>query len=123
MNKAHHKYYSICSKLSLMIFTTCSSFSYAETSGNPGIPEDISINDFLDSQPPELMLAEVDCIDEKTKQPCDGALIIPGAEQGQKTEKKCVRVCSKWGERCTINPRTGQKKCMRTCDKFGEDCF
>jgi hypothetical protein len=123
MNKPHYKYYSILSKLALLVFITCSSFSHAETTDNQVTAEDISINDYFDSRVPALTLAEADCIDEKTKLPCDGALIIPGADQEQKAEKKCVRVCSKWGERCTINPRTGQKKCMRTCDKFGEDCF
>ena len=121
MNKPHYKYYSILSKLALLVFITCSSFSHAETTDNQVTAEDISINDYFDSRVPALTLAEADCIDEKTKLPCDGALIIPGQEQ--EAEKKCVRVCSKWGERCTINPRTGQKKCMRTCDKFGEDCF
>ena len=121
MNKTPYKNYSIFSKLILLIFFTCSSFSYAETPGNPVTPEDMSY--YFDSQVPALMLAEADCIDEKTKLPCDGALVIPGQAQEKKAEKKCVRVCSKWGERCTINPRTGQKKCMRTCDKFGEDCF
>ena len=121
MNKAHYKNHSICSTLTLLIFITCSSFSYAVTSGNPVTPEDM--NYFHNSQVPALMLAEADCIDEKTGEPCDGALVIPGQAQEKKAEKKCVRVCSKWGERCNINPRTGQKKCMRTCDKFGEDCF
>ena len=121
MNKAHHKYYSIFSKLILLIFITCSSFAYAETTGNPVTPE--GMNYFYDSQVPELMLAEADCIDDETGKPCDGALVVPGQGQEKQAEKKCVRVCSKWGERCNINPRTGQKKCMRTCDKFGEDCF
>ena len=123
MNKSHYKYYSIFSKITLLIFITCSSFTYAETPGNPVTAEGISINDFFDSQVPALMLAEVDCIEDETGKPCDGALIVPGAEQAQKSEKKCVRVCSKWGERCNINPRTGQKRCMRTCERFGEDCF
>jgi len=121
MNKTPYKNYSIFSKLTLLIFITCSSFSYAETPGNPVTSEDM--NYFHNSQVPALMLAEADCIDEKTGEPCDGALVIPGQAQEKQAEKKCVRVCSKWGERCTINPRTGQKKCMRTCDKFGEDCF
>jgi len=130
MNNSHYKYYSIFSKLTLLIFIICSSFSYAETPGNPVTAEDISINDFFDSQVPALMLAEVDCIEDETGKPCDGALnipsgtlVIPGEEQVNKSEKKCVRVCDKWGERCNINPRTGQKKCMRMCETFGEDCF
>ena len=130
MNKAHYKYYSIFSKLTLLIFITCSSFSYAATPGDPVMSEDISVNNSFDDQAAVLMLAEVDCIDDVTGKPCDGALnipsgtlVIPGEGQAVKSEKKCVRVCDKWGERCNINPRTGQKKCMRMCETFGEDCF
>ncbi len=94
------------------------------------MPEDIIMNNAFDYQAPVLMLAEVDCIDDVTGKPCDGALnipsgtlIVPGEGQAVKSERKCVRVCDKWGERCNINPRTGQKKCMRMCETFGEDCF
>jgi hypothetical protein len=107
----------------LLIFVTCSSLSYAALPGNPVMSENTSMNDSFDHQGPLLMLAEVGCIDEVTKEPCDGALIIPDKEQEKKSEKQCVRVCAKWGQRCNINPRTGQRKCMRTCERFGEDCF
>ena len=130
MNKAHYKYYSIFSKLSLLIFLSWCTLSYAATPDSPGMPEDISMNNAFEYQAPVLMLAEVDCIDDVTGKPCDGALnipsgtlIVPGEGQAVKSEKKCVRVCDKWGERCNINPRTGQKKCMRMCESFGEDCF
>lgn len=130
MNKAHYKNYSICSKLTLLIFITCSSFSYAATPGDPVMSEDTHMKKSPISQAPVLMLAEVDCIDDVTGKPCDGALdipsgtlVIPGEGQAVKSEKKCVRVCDKWGKRCNINPRTGQKKCMRMCESFGEDCF
>ena len=92
--------------------------------------ENTSMETFSVTQESVLMLAEVDCIDDVTGKPCDGALnipsgtlVIPGEGQAAKSEKKCVRVCDKWGERCNINPRTGQKKCMRMCESFGEDCF
>ena len=130
MNNSHYKYYSIFSKFTLLILLSWCALSYAATLDSPAMPEDISMNNSFDSQAPVLMLAEIDCIDEVTGKPCDGALnvpsgtlIVPGEEQAMKSEKKCVRVCDKWGERCNINPRTGQKKCMRMCEKFGEDCF
>ncbi len=130
MFKAHYKYRSICSKLALLVSLSWCSLSYAATSDNPVMPEDISINNSFDYQAPVLMLVEVDCINDVTGEPCDGALnipsgtlVVPGEEQAMKSEKKCVRVCDKWGERCNINPRTGQKKCMRMCETFGEDCF
>ena len=130
MYKAHYKYYLICSKLTLLISIVWCSLSYAAAPGSPIIFEDVNNQNYFDYQTPVLMLAEVDCIDDGTGKPCDGALnipsgtlVIPGAEQAQESEKKCVRVCDKWGKRCNINPRTGQKKCMRMCEKFGEDCF
>ena len=130
MNKAHHKYYSIFSKLSLLIFLSWGSFSYAATPDSPGMPEDISMNNAFEYQGPVLMLAEVDCIDDVTGKPCDGALnipsgtlVVPGEGQAVNSEKKCVRVCDKWGECCHIPPRPEPQKCMRMCESFGEDCF
>ena len=130
MNKSHYKYYSVCSKLALLIFLSWCSLSYAAPSGSPTISEDINMKDSFDYREPALMLADIDCINDVTGKPCDGALnipsgtlVVPGEEQAVKSEKKCVRVCDKWGKRCNINPRTGQRKCMRMCETFGEDCF
>jgi len=81
--------------------------------------EDIHMQDSIVSQATVLMLAE----DDSVLNLPSGTLVVPGEDQVKKSEKKCVRVCDKWGKRCNINPRTGQKKCMRMCEKFGEDCF
>lgn len=123
MYKAHHKFCSICSKSALLILLSWCSLSYAVLPDSPATSEDIDMNNSFVPKTSALMLVATDCIDEETKEPCDGALIIPGNEQEKKSEKQCVRVCAKWGKQCNINPRTGQRKCMRTCEKFGEDCF
>jgi len=44
-------------------------------------------------------------------------------DNADKTEKKCMTVCEKWGEDCVINPRTGTRKCRRTCKKLTQECF
>ncbi len=73
---------------------------------------------------PQLMIADASANEQgNAEQPAPGSLVIPGEEKQQSAEKKCVRVCDKWGERCNINPRTGQRRCMRICKQFGEDCF
>ena len=45
------------------------------------------------------------------------------SDDGEKTQKKCMTVCEKWGEDCVINPRTGTRKCRRTCKKLTQECF
>lgn len=57
------------------------------------------------------------------RQPEPGELVIPGQEENQGEEKRCLTVCKNWGEDCIINPRTGARKCRRTCKEFGEECF
>ncbi len=44
-------------------------------------------------------------------------------QSDNKTEKKCMTVCEKWGEDCVINPRTGARKCRRMCKRVGQECF
>ena len=61
--------------------------------------------------------------EQQDTKPLDGALIIPGEDDSDKSEKKCMTVCQKWGENCVINPRTGNRKCRRICKQFGEECF
>jgi len=119
VNKSHDEYRSVCSKLALLILITCSSSSYAAAPGNLVMSEDTTIMKSPVSQAGVLMLAE----DDSALNIPSGTLIVPGEEQAKESEKKCVRVCDKWGKRCNINPRTGQKKCMRMCETFGEDCF
>lgn len=61
--------------------------------------------------------------DDKGKDtPAPGTLVIPG-EENDKSEKKCLNICRKWGEECIINPRTGARNCRRTCKDFGMECF
>jgi len=69
------------------------------------------------------ILVAADVTEETTNEPESGDLIIPGEEEVQNGEKKCLTVCKKWGEDCVINPRTGQRQCRKTCKAFGEECF
>ena len=93
MFKAHYEYRSICSKLALLILITCSSSSYAAAPDNPVMSEDTTVMKSPVSQAGVLMLAE----DDSASKVPSGTLIIPGEEQAMKSEKKCVRVCDKWG--------------------------
>ena len=61
--------------------------------------------------------------DENQAQPeKSGPLVLPDNDS-DKSEKKCMKVCEKWGEDCVINPKTGSRKCRRVCKNFGEECF
>jgi len=60
--------------------------------------------------------------EQQKTEPLDSALIIPGGDS-EKSEKKCMTVCEKWGQNCVINSVTGNRKCRRICKKFGEECF
>jgi len=48
-------------------------------------------------------------------------LVLP--DEDQNAEEKCLTVCRRWGQDCTLNPRTGARKCRRVCKQFGEECF
>lgn len=56
-----------------------------------------------------------------------GTLVMPGEREatGRQSEnqRKCMKVCKKWGETCIIDPRTGVRKCRRSCEQFGVECF
>ena len=50
-------------------------------------------------------------------------LVLPEGYEDTEAEKRCLTVCQEWGERCVINPRTGNRKCHRTCKQLGEECI
>ena len=54
--------------------------------------------------------------------PDSGPLVLPADEESDR-DKKCMKVCEKWGEDCIINPKTGSRKCRKVCKLFGEECF
>ena len=60
--------------------------------------------------------------EQQKTEPLDSALIIPG-DDSEKSEKKCMTVCEKWGEACSINPRTGNRRCRRVCKQLGKECI
>ena len=49
-------------------------------------------------------------------------LPAPSSED-EDAEKKCMKICSQWGEDCIVNPKTGARKCRKVCEHFGEECF
>ena len=62
--------------------------------------------------------------DDKAK-PKSGTLVLPPGYQTEKAEnkeKKCMTVCSRWGETCVFDVNRG-RKCRRTCKEFTEECF
>ena len=42
-------------------------------------------------------------------------------DKGQ--DKKCMTVCTLWGEECMIDNVRGTRKCRRICKEFGQECF
>ncbi len=68
-------------------------------------------------------------VPEKNIIPLDGELLLPEGYNNTAEEKKCITVCSQWGEDCilNINPSaTGagtSRKCRRVCKSFAETCF
>ena len=79
----------------------------------------LSFNSFLNSKE----------VDEKNIMPLDGELLLPEGYNNTTEEKKCITVCSQWGEDCilNINPSaTGagtSRKCRRVCKSFAEACY
>ena len=69
------------------------------------------------------ILVTAESTEQPVTEPESGDLVIPGDEEDQSGQKKCLNVCKKWGEDCVINPRTGQRQCRKTCKEFGEECF
>jgi len=70
-----------------------------------------------------LMLAESENKDADDEQPRSGSLVLPAATDEDKSEKKCMTVCQRWGEECMIDTTRGVRKCRRTCKEFGQECF
>ena len=63
----------------------------------------LSFNGFLNSEE----------VAEKNLTPLDGELLLPEGYNNTAEEKKCITVCSQWGEDCilSINPSaTGARK-------------
>jgi hypothetical protein len=79
----------------------------------------LSFNGFLNSKE----------VAEKNIIPLDGELLLPEGYNNTAEEKKCITVCSQWGEDCilNINPSaTGagtSRKCRRVCKSFAEACY
>ncbi len=73
-----------------------------------------------------IMLAADEQEIKATPAPEAGSLLLPAASEDEREEKKCMTVCSRWGEECMfINRGAGgtSKKCRRACKSFAEECF
>lgn len=83
----------------------------------PGLTADVT-----EVANPYLFIAQAKNKENK-KSPRSGTLVLPiNAEQEKNQTKKCMTVCSRWGEDCMIDPIRG-RKCRRTCKEFSEECF
>jgi hypothetical protein len=78
--------------------------------------------------PTEIYLAQSnqqdDSKEEVVQQPRSGTILLPNSlnQRNNQDTKKCMTVCTKWGQDCIIDPNRG-RKCRRTCKEFGEECF
>jgi len=70
-----------------------------------------------------LMLAQATTNEVDNEKPESGTLVLPAASGKEKSEKKCMTVCQRWGQECMIDPLRGVRKCRRTCKEFGQECF
>ncbi len=70
-----------------------------------------------------LLLADNDDGDVDEDKPRSGSLVLPAASDEEKSEKKCMTVCQRWGQECMIDATRGVRKCRRTCKEFGQECF
>ena len=76
------------------------------------------------AQRPDLIIlaeAENDKSDDET--PRSGSLVLPLTADDDKSEKKCMTICQRWGQDCMIDSTRGVRKCRRTCKEFGQECF
>ena len=70
-----------------------------------------------------LLLADAEILNLDNKKPRSGSLVLPVAVDEEKSEKKCMTVCQRWGQECMIDSTRGVRKCRRTCKEFGQECF
>jgi hypothetical protein len=75
------------------------------------------------SQSGYLLLAQAQAADAEDEKPRSGTLVLPAAAEEEKSEKKCMTVCQRWGQECMIDATRGVRKCRRACKEFGQECF
>ena len=54
------------------------------------------------------------------------SLRLPAASEENREDRRCMTVCSSWGEECVITPAGADvvtEKCVRTCQSFAEECL
>ena len=113
------KFSGILSILGLCaLLVTVSSVALSATDNQDWLYSTESTNQGLDL----LMLTQSEKHAVEDEQPRSGSLVLPAAAEEEKSEKKCMTVCQRWGQECMIDPR-GVRKCRRTCKEFGQECF
>ena len=58
--------------------------------------------------------------------PDAGSLFVPAASEERRANRKCMTVCSRWGEECqSVGAQDGGsfKRCRRACQSFAEECL
>ena len=58
--------------------------------------------------------------------PEPASLQLPAANEENRDDRRCMTVCSRWGEDCVmISPAADvvSQKCVRTCKSFAEECL
>ena len=72
----------------------------------------------------QLLLVENDNGKREEQRHKSGSLVLPldSGKKEDKEGKKCMTVCTRWGQDCIIDPARG-RKCRRMCKEFGEECF
>ncbi len=70
-----------------------------------------------------MILAEAENDEANDETPRSGSLVLPLTADDDKSEKKCMTICQRWGQDCMIDSTRGVRKCRRTCKEFGQECF
>lgn len=54
------------------------------------------------------------------------SLRVPAAGADNREDRRCMTVCSNWGEECVMISSSADvmtEKCVRTCKAFAKECF
>ena len=76
--------------------------------------------------PASLVLALEYENSEPQSGPEPASLQLPAANEENRNDRRCMTVCSRWGEDCVmLSPAADvlAKKCVRTCKTFAEECL
>ena len=78
-----------------------------------------------DDAPPPTIVLDIESTDIQPERETV-RLRLPTANTEYREDRRCMTVCSTWGEDCvTLNPGSGPvtRKCVRMCKSFAEECL